>query len=56
MKTIYQVAFALLFLILTTLAPASAYAAGTSGSMHTHSQTYHDRTPRVHFHASHPHR
>ena len=55
MNSILKIA-AFLFLALIALAPASAYAAGATRGAHTHSQTYHDRTPRVHTHGSHPHR
>jgi hypothetical protein len=47
---------AFLLVALMSLVPASAYAARGAGGGHPHSQTYHDRTPRVHPHGSHPHR
>ena len=39
---------------LTSLVPAYA-ASHKSGSSHTRSQTYHDRTPKAPTHGSHPH-
>jgi len=56
MKSFFQIAMASLVLGFFSLAPASALAAGPSGGHHGHSQTYHDRTPTVHTHSSHPHR
>ena len=56
MKFPYQVALASLVSILVILAPASAYALKATNGPHTRSQTYHDRTPKVHTHGSHtPH-
>jgi hypothetical protein len=52
----YQVALASLVLILMIFASSSAYALNASAVNHTRSQTYHDRTPRVHIRGSHPHR
>jgi hypothetical protein len=47
---------AFLLVALMTLVPASAYATRGAGGGHPRSQTYHDRTPRVRTHGSHPHR
>jgi hypothetical protein len=55
MKLSLQVAFASVVSVLVALAPASAYAR-TSNEAPTHTQTYHDRTPRVHTHGTHSHR
>ena len=52
MKYNFQAVFALLVLILMSLAPASAYGAGAR----THSVTYHNHTPRAHTHGSHARR
>jgi predicted secreted Zn-dependent protease len=55
MKTFLQLAFASLLLAAAAVIPVTAYAIdGQSG--HNHSAAYHDRTPRVHIHGSHPHR
>jgi len=56
MKLILQVAFASLVFVLGVLVPASAYASRTSNEAPTRTQTYHDRTPRVHTHGTHSHR
>jgi len=54
MKYHFQVILASLVVLLTALAPSVAYAR-TPGGPHTRSQTYHNRTPRVHAHTVHPH-
>ena len=55
MKVLYQIAFASLVFGSLAVVPASAYASQTVNSVHTHSLTYHDRTPKVHMHGSHSH-
>jgi hypothetical protein len=56
MKLSYSIALASLLAALMTLAPAYGLTARRTSSGHPHSQTYHDRTPKVHSHGSHPHR
>jgi hypothetical protein len=56
MKLNIHLTCAFLLVAVMTLVPASAYALGMSDGGHPHSQTYHDRTPKVHSHGSHPHR
>jgi hypothetical protein len=56
MKLNIHLTRAFLLIAVLTLVPASAYASGRSGGAHPRSQTYHDRTPKVHSHGSHPHR
>ncbi|MDR3745956.1 MAG: hypothetical protein P4K80_07500 [Acidobacteriaceae bacterium] len=55
MKTFLQLAFASLLFAVATLIPTAAYALDGQGG-HSHSAAYHDRTPKVHIHGSHPHR
>jgi hypothetical protein len=56
MKLNIHLTHAFLLVAVMTLVPASAYALRMSGGGHPRSQTYHDRTPRVHSHGSHPRR
>src|ERR1019366_5458251 len=56
MKSSLQVAFVSLTLVLMSLTPTHAFALRTSTGAHARSQTYHDRTPRVRIHGTHPHR
>jgi hypothetical protein len=56
MKFPLQTALASLTLILMSLVPAPAFASRTAGGPRAHSQTYHDRTPKVHTNGSHPRR
>jgi hypothetical protein len=56
MKLNIHLTRAFLLVAVMTLVPASAYALRMSGGGHPRSQTYHDRTPKVHKHGSHPHR
>ncbi len=55
MKSKFQFVLGASLLFLMCLAPAYAYASHKSGTAHTRTQTYHDRTPRAHVHGSHPH-
>jgi hypothetical protein len=55
MKFLFQIGLASVFVLMMGLAPARAYASKKAGSTHTHSQTYHDRTPTVHTHTEHQH-
>jgi hypothetical protein len=55
MKFTAQFALVALVSILAAFVPTSAYAAAKAGTARTHSQTYHDRSPGVHTHSSHPH-
>jgi len=55
MKSLYQFGMACALLILMNLVPAKAYASRTAGATRAHSHTYHDHTPTVHEHGSHPH-
>jgi hypothetical protein len=55
MKSLYQFGFAFALLVLMNLVPAHAFASRNAGMGRTHTQTYHDRTPTVHTHGSHPH-
>ena len=54
MKFHPQFVLAALIVVLMTLLSVPAYAAKTPNGGHEHTQTYHDRTPRVHAHGSHP--
>lgn len=56
MKFSYQVALASLASILIGFAPASAYAMKSDAAVRSHSQTYHDRTPKVHTRTTSTHR
>ena len=49
-------AFLLLVGIGMAFATASAYGANFPSGHHDRTQTYHDRTPKIHTHDSHPHR
>jgi hypothetical protein len=55
MKSLCQVALASVLIALVNFVPAYAYATKNTGTARTHSQTYHDRTPKAHTHTSHPH-
>ncbi|HEY5055620.1 MAG TPA: hypothetical protein VII58_05630 [Acidobacteriaceae bacterium] len=52
MKTHLQAVFAAFALLLAVLAPASALAEHSAGT-HSHTASYHDRTPVAHTHGSH---
>lgn len=56
MKPILQFGFQSALVLLMSFVPANAFALRNTGATHTHTQTYHDRTPTVHTHGSHPHR
>ncbi len=56
MKSILQFGFLSVLVLLMSLLPANAFALRNTGVVHTHTQTYHDRTPTVHTHGSRPHR
>ncbi len=56
MKSILQFGFLSVLVLLMSLLPANAFALRNTGVAHTHTQTYHDRTPTVHTHGSRPHR
>ena len=56
MKSRVQTALASLMLMMMSLVPTSAFAARGAGGPRAHTQTYHDRTPRVHTNGSHPRR
>jgi hypothetical protein len=53
MKSSFQFGFVLVLLM--SFVPANAFASRNTGVAHAHTQTYHDRTPTVHTHGSHPH-
>lgn len=55
MKIQFQIALASLIFVLASLGTADAQEVRTAGGRHTHSLTYHDRTPRVHIHGSRRH-
>jgi hypothetical protein len=55
MKFTINLTLAFLLVALLAMAPATAYASGKTHARHQRSQTYHDRTPRVHTRGSHPH-
>jgi len=55
MKSRFQFAFGPVLILLMGLVPSSAYALRNGEAAHTHSQSYHDRTPHVHSHGSHSH-
>jgi len=52
MKTHLQAVFAAFALLLAAAAPVSALGERTGGG-HSHTASYHDRTPVVHTHDSH---
>jgi hypothetical protein len=52
MKTHLQAVFAAFALFLGALAPVSAYADHSAGT-HSHSASYHDRTPVARTHGTH---
>ena len=55
MQSIFQFGFASVLVLLMGFVPANAFASRDTSVAHTHMQTYHDRTPTVHTHNSHPH-
>lgn len=55
MKSISQFGLAFVLALLMSFVPANALASRNTGVAHTRTQTYHDRTPTVHTHDSHPH-
>jgi hypothetical protein len=52
MKTHLQAVFAAFALFFVALAPVSAYADHSAGA-HSHTASYHDRTPVAHTHGEH---
>jgi hypothetical protein len=54
MKLNYRFALAAIALFMMALAPSAANAA-PHGAGHMHSLLFHDRSPHVHSHGSHPH-
>ena len=55
MKSYFQFGFASVIVLLMSLVPPNAFASRNTGVAHTHTQTYHDRTPTVRAHESHLH-
>jgi hypothetical protein len=53
MKSLFQIGLVSLFVLMMSVVPTRAYASKKAGSTHTHSETYHDRTPTVHTHGGH---
>jgi hypothetical protein len=55
MKSLYQFGLASALILLMNLVPAKAFASKSPGVASSHSHQYHDHTPTVHIHGSHPH-
>jgi len=53
MKSLYKFGLASALLLLMNLVPAKAFASKSPEVGHSHQ--YHDHTPTVHVHGSHPH-
>jgi len=55
MKSLYQFGLASALILLMNMVPAKAFASKSPGVASSHSHQYHDHTPTVHIHGSHPH-
>ena len=55
MRSIQKLGLAAFVSLSLMLVPAAAHASRTATTVHSNGETYHDRTPHVHTHGSHPH-